>query len=246
MVRARLAEAEAAVDRESRASAISALGRNLAKIPVHADATVRLAGGAGEVLAGDQGPGTPVPAPPAGAVPAAPGPAVPAAPGPAACAHPVNWTHTTASDNGPDGIQIPITWGSSTGTLADLSNCTVREVVRYDPIPNPPFTWNPPNPTILTVPGVNGAGQDTHSYPPGLAGGLVRPLVEGTMTAHQEYQYQCTGPGCAPGWTGFPGQTYDLIREVFAAYVYTDPWRYRITKRGTGNMFSYSREVPIP
>jgi hypothetical protein len=245
MARARVAEAEATVEREFRASAISALGRNFATIPVRADATARPAGSVGEIFAADQGPGTPASGPSAGAVAVAPGPAVP---GPGACAHPVNWTHTSASDNGPDGIRIPIKWDSSTRALADLSHCTVREIVRYDPIPNPPFKWNPPNPTILTVPAINGAGQDTHSYPPGLATGITTPRTEGTATAHQEYQYRCTGPGCSGMWTGFPSQTYDIIREVFARYVYTTPWRYRITKRGTGagNMFSYSREVPIP
>jgi hypothetical protein len=121
-------------------------------------------------------------------------------------------------------------------------------VVRYDAIPNPPFIWNPPNPTILTVPGMDGAAQDTHSYPPGLATGIASPRVQGTATAHQVYEYQCTGPGCSGGWTGFPGQTYDIVREVFPVYVYVNPWRYRITKTGTGagNTFSYSREVPIP
>ena len=138
-------------------------------------------------------------------------------PAPAAvCAQPVNWTHTGATDNGSDGIRINISWDSSTGTLADLSNCTVREVVNYGAIPNPPFTWNPPNPTILTVPGANGAGMDTHSYPPGLAS-IPTPRVAGTMVANQVYQWKCTGTGCDSAWHDFPSQNYTITRQVFGA-----------------------------
>jgi hypothetical protein len=164
---------------------------------------------------------------------------------PAACAQPVNWTHTGARDFGPDAIRIDITWDSSTGNLADLGSCTVREVVRYDPIPNPPFIWNPPNPTILTVPGTAGAGMDTHSYPPGLKTGITDPRQEGTATAHQVYQYRCTGAGCSGNWENIPGQAYTITRKVFPEYVRINPWRYRITKTG-GAGFSYSREVEVP
>ena len=178
-----------------------------------------------------------------------PSPRVPAAP-PAAvpCPHPINWTHTNPRDHGADGIRIDIAWDSSTGNLPDLTDCTVREVVNYDPIPNPPFLWNPPNPTILTVPGVNGVAMDTHSYPPGLRTGITNPRQNGTATANQVYQYRCTGSGCSGMWTDFPGQTYAITREVFAEFVRLNPWRYRITKEatGTGNAFKYSREVEIP
>jgi hypothetical protein len=189
-------------------------------------------------------PTAPVTPPRAATPPTPPAPPAPAVP----CAHPVNWTHTGATDNGADGIQIPITWGSSTGRLADLSDCTVREVVNYDPIPNPPFLWNPPNPTILPVPGTAGAGQDTHSYPLGLRTGITNPRRQGTMTAHQTYQFRCTGPGCSSTWTNFPGQTYDIVRTVIPQLVRENPWRYTITKTGTGagNTFRYSREVAVP
>jgi hypothetical protein len=162
------------------------------------------------------------------------------------CTQPINWTHSGGTDVGECSIEIPISWESSTGNLADLTDCTVREVVRYDPIPNPPFIWNPPNPTILEVPGVDGAAQDTHSYPPGLRNGISNPRVAGTATAHQVYQFRCTGPGCSGNWEDFPNQRYTITREVFAQYVRLNPWRYRITKTGVGNTFSYSRECEIP
>ncbi|MBZ0303811.1 MAG: DUF4157 domain-containing protein [Anaerolineae bacterium] len=165
------------------------------------------------------------------------------------CARPINWVHGPgAADHGADAIQINITWQSSTGNLADLSNCQVREVVNYDPIPNPPFIWNPPNPTILTVAGTAGAGQDTHSYPPGLKTGITNPRTDGTAVAHQVYQWRCTGTGCSGSWTDFPGESYDITREVFPEFVRLNPWRYRVTKQGTGtgNTFNYSRDVEIP
>jgi hypothetical protein len=242
-------------------------GYNIGQIRIHADMpTLTSRRAMGEILVSDQVGTTPaLPAAPATAPStAAPPVAAPAIAPPTAapvaaattCAHPVSWVHSAATDFGPDGIRVPITWQSSTGNLADLASCEVREVVRYNPIPNPPFLWNPPNPTVLTVPGRNGAGQDTHSYPLGLKTGITNPRTAGTMVAHQVYQHRCTGPGCSGTWTNFPGQTYDITREVFRQYTLEgggfgpllNPWRYRITKQGTGagNTFSYSREVEIP
>jgi hypothetical protein len=165
------------------------------------------------------------------------------------CAHPVNWTHSNPKDFGPDGIAIPsIRWDSSTGKLADLSDCDIQEVVNYLPIPNPPFTWNPPNPTILGSAATGGVGHDIHSYPPGLKHGITNQRIPGTMISNQVYQYKCTGPGCSSNWTDFPGQTYSITREVFQRFIYPNPWRYKITKQGTApcNTFNYSREVEIP
>ena len=161
----------------------------------------------------------------------------------ATCAHPINFALGAAQDFGPDAIQIPISWDSSTGNLADLANCTLREVVSYDAIPNPPFLWTPPNPTILTVAGTLGAAQDTHSYPPGLQTGITDPRQSGTMVAHQVYQCRCTGPGCSGTWDNIPGQTYTITRAVFPRYALTNPWRYSITKT---NVAGGSREVAVP
>ncbi|MFM6324918.1 MAG: DUF4157 domain-containing protein [Microcystis panniformis] len=163
------------------------------------------------------------------------------------CAQPINWNHSNPRDHGPDAIRIDITWQSSTGNLADLANCTVREVVNYDPIPNPPFLWNPPNPTILTVPGTAGAGMDTHSYPPGLKTGITNPRKADTMVANQVYQFRCTGSGCSGNWIDFPNQRYRITRTVIEQPgPLLNPWRYRITKEGVGNSFNYAREVEIP
>ncbi len=98
----------------------------------------------------------------------------------------------------------------------------------------------------MTVPGTAGAAMDTHSYPPGLRNGITNPRTAGTMTAHQVYQYRCTGPGCSSNWTNIPGQAYTITREVFGQFVRLNPWRYEITKQGVGNNFNFSREVAIP
>ena len=65
------------------------------------------------------------------------------------------------------------------------------------------------------------------------------------MTAHQVYQFRCTGPGCSGTWTNIPGEAYTLTREVFPEFVRPNPWQYQITKQGVGNGFSYRRQVEI-
>ncbi|MHA7059790.1 eCIS core domain-containing protein [Aquimarina sp. M1] len=157
------------------------------------------------------------------------------------CVRPIKWKHKNARKHGANAIRIDINWKSSTGTLADLSNCTVREVVKYGKIPNPPFTWTPPNPTILSVAGTSGAAMDTHSYPPGIA---ALSKKYGNMTATQVYQWKCTGPNCDSKWHTFPGQRYTIRRTVYRIKG-TNKWFYRIQKYG-GWGFRYSRRVRMP
>lgn len=165
-----------------------------------------------------------------------------AAPAQAGCIQPTNFTHTNPRDNGVDGIRVDLAWGSSSGNLADLGHCRFREVVRYDPIPNPPFLWNPPNPTIIELAATSGSAIDTHSYPPGLRTGITDPREAGTMTAPQVYQFKCTGAGCSGTWDDIPGQAHTITRQVYAQFVRDNPWRYKVTKTGV----YFSREVAIP
>ena len=74
----------------------------------------------------------------------------------------------------------------------------------------------------------------------------LEPRQSGTAVAHQQYQFRCTGPGCSGNWEDFPGQAYTITREVYPQFVRLNPWRYRITKDGVGNLFHYSREVAVP
>ncbi|PKV49123.1 uncharacterized protein DUF4157 [Aquimarina sp. MAR_2010_214] len=157
------------------------------------------------------------------------------------CVRPIKWKHKNARKHGANAIRIDINWKSSTGALADLSNCTVREVVKYGKIPNPPFTWTPPNPTILSVAGTSGAAMDTHSYPPGIAS-LSKKY--GKMIATQVYQWKCTGPNCDSKWHTFPGQRYTIRRTVYRIKG-TTKWFYRIVKYG-GSGFKSARRVKIP
>jgi hypothetical protein len=172
-------------------------------------------------------------------IPATPAPATPA---PAACVRPNNFTHTNPRDHGVDAIRVDLAWGSTSGNVADLGHCRFREVVDYDPIPNPPFLWNPPNPTIIEWAATGGTAVDTHSYPPGLRTGITNPRELGTMTAHQVYQVRCTGTGCPGTWENIPGQAYTITREVTEQFVRTNPWRYIVTKTGV----NFSRDVEIP
>jgi hypothetical protein len=76
------------------------------------------------------------------------------------CAVPNNFhlTNTSGFDAGNGTLHLEYAWGSSTGHLADLAQCTVNEKVDYNsadlPFQSPPFPAgiNPPNPTILPVP----------------------------------------------------------------------------------------------
>jgi hypothetical protein len=103
-----------------------------------------------------------------------------------------NFRQTAVSDAGGGTLHFEYAWDSSTGDLSDLANCTLSERVEYDPaelpFKSPPFVpANPPNPTILTVPGVDGVAEDNHSTP-----GFVKPYVAATVTAVQRYRYSCS------------------------------------------------------
>ncbi|WP_299260777.1 DUF4157 domain-containing protein [uncultured Aquimarina sp.] len=155
------------------------------------------------------------------------------------CIRPIKWRHRNARNHGANAMRIDINWKSSTGALADLSNCTVREVVKYKNVPNPPFGYTPPNPTILTVAGTSGAGMDTHSYPP-----ASLSKVYGKSIANQVYQWRCTGPNCDSNWHTFPGQRYTIRRTVYRIKG-TNKWFYRIVKYG-GAGFRFARKVEVP
>jgi hypothetical protein len=162
------------------------------------------------------------------------------------CAHPTNFKLAPATDSGTHDIHINITWESSTGYLTDLLRCKTREVVTYDPIPNPPFLEQPVNPTEKERDAFLGEGGDTHRYTLGLRDGITRPRTAGTMVSHQVFQYRCTGEGCTNVWNDFPNQHYTITREVFPQYFRPNPWRYRVSKVGVDNDYHYAREVEVP
>lgn len=154
----------------------------------------------------------------------------PEAPTEVPCAVPTNFRQTAASDAGNGTLHFEYAWDSSTGNLADLSQCTVGEKVDYDPadipFPSPPFrALSPPNPTILNVPGADGMAQDNHSTP----GPFVRPYRAASITATQIYRYNCP---CKSGgaWQTLAGPI-NIVRSVSQN---TDgTWKFTITKSGS-------------
>jgi hypothetical protein len=154
------------------------------------------------------------------------------------CAVVANFQQTGTSDAGNGVLHFDYTWGSSTGNLADLSACTLSELVEYTPADLPakvpfPASFNPPNPTILSVPAVNGAAQDNHS----IGAPFRKPYANATMTAVQRYRYTCP---CANG-----GNPVVIVGPINIVRSVSDngngTFRYTITKSGSSAVIN-----PLP
>lgn len=148
------------------------------------------------------------------------------------CAIPNNFHQTAANDVGNGTLRFKYAWGSSTGILGDLSQCSVGERVDYDPAdipwPSPPFPAGhfPPNPTIGNVPATDGAVFDNHTT----TGTFVKPYAARSFTAIQVYRYTCP---CANGGnpvslSGFP---YSIVRTV--SQNANSTWKFTVTKTGS-------------
>lgn len=108
------------------------------------------------------------------------------------CAVPVNFRRTLVRKETNGILYFQYAWDSSTGNLADLSNCVVGEIVNYpngaDPYvwPHPPWDEDSPNPTVINVPGSDGGLGDNHR--PGV---FFQPYFQASFTATQYYRYRC-------------------------------------------------------
>lgn len=151
--------------------------------------------------------------------------------------------HQTYVEEIADGVLFFIyEWDSTTGDLADLGNCMVREKVDYpggNPYywPSPPWDGNVPNPTILPVPPILatvGVGYDIHSPPT-----FKKPYVAASVSANQVYQYHC-GPLCCMG-----NDTWETLLSIGPIQRFVtgdgDLWRYSIIKSG-----AYAEIFPLP
>ena len=162
-----------------------------------------------------------------------PGTITPLAVETADCPIPVNYRQTSASDVGGGTLHFEYAWDSSTGALADLSDCKVTEKVDYpngDPFKWPSPPWNgdaTPNPTITPnppYPGTRGKAVDNHS-----TFGFKKPYERASFTAKQVYRY--TTP-CKNG--GKPLALSPNISIVRAVTKKPDGnFKYRITKSGS-------------
>jgi len=147
------------------------------------------------------------------------------------CAYPTNFQQVgNGVDIGGGALRFNYSWGSSTGNLADLSQCTVGEIVTYPGTgnyfpPSPPFpTTGFPNPTIIDLPATDGGFQDTHST----RGTFVTPYSSSSFTATQNYRYKC--PCRSSGnYVNLVGPI-NIVRAVSPST--GGRWKFTITKSG--------------
>jgi predicted nuclease of predicted toxin-antitoxin system len=88
-------------------------------------------------------------------------------------ATPTKFRQTSVADAGNGDLRFTYAWDSTTGNQADLSSCTVGEIVTYQdsrnpwPFPSPPF---PPdaytNPTVIDLAATLPGFQDDHKLTP--------------------------------------------------------------------------------
>jgi hypothetical protein len=116
-------------------------------------------------------------------------------------------------------LHFEYAWDSSSGSLADLSDCEVGEKVDYPGFENPPFS-PVANPTIIWLPGANGSMQDNHGHSL-----LRKPYKNATLTATQYYRYRVSG-GTPVNLMG----PIAIVREVSSKP--DGKYKYRITKSG--------------
>ena len=134
-------------------------------------------------------------------------------------------------------LQFAYTYGSSTGSLADLKDCAIWENVQYpgtaDPYvwPNPPWNDAWSNPTVhpMVTNGAQGKFVDTHRVP-----AWAKTLATADVTAKQFYSYDCP---CANGklpvrtMAGTQKDVLDIRRRVLANKD-GGTYRYVVNKSG--------------
>jgi hypothetical protein len=152
---------------------------------------------------------------------------------------PVNFQQVGPGVAGQSGLlTFNYSWQSSTGNLADLTNCQVGQIVTYPgtanpfPWPDPPYLGSTANPTILWVPADGGVAQDNQSHEP-----FQPPYAANSFTSTQDLRYRCSSTA-AVDFTGF---TDIAIARTVADSTGQGCWGYTITKSG------YSATVsPLP
>lgn len=128
-----------------------------------------------------------------------------------------------------DGVlHFNYSWASTSGALADLSQCEVGEHVAYpggNPYkwPKPPFDGSTTNPTVLSVAATDGVAQDNHSHT-----AFIKPYKAASFDATQEYRSICRHLNT----TNFPGYGNIIIARHVADTTGKGCWTYTITKSG--------------
>lgn len=146
---------------------------------------------------------------------------------------PVDFQQVGPGTPQPGGVLMFIySWASSSGDLADLSNCRVGEFVlcpgpsgpnvRFD-WPSPPYSGSTPNPTVLNVMGVDGEFSDFHKHQP-FSG---PPYAASSIEALQTYRYTCGGK-----YQRFPGWIHIHIDRKVYDKTGRGCYNYRVFKSG--------------
>jgi hypothetical protein len=164
-------------------------------------------------------------------------------PGTVKAPYPTNFTLSAGSDTGSGTLHFGLTWASSTGTMGDLTLCTMGESVTY-PLYSNPLTFPSPlppisgvnNPTVNNFAATAGAADDDHLTP----GTFGTPYSYIDFQATQIYRYAC--PGVSGGNWVTLGSSYTIDRKVTNQNNgNTVPWYFLITKNG------YSATInPLP
>jgi hypothetical protein len=151
---------------------------------------------------------------------------------------PVNFLQTGVSTLSGTVLQFTYTWGSSSGSLADISTCTVREFVTYPGYvqgqqlnyawTSPPYVnTTSPNPTTGVPGSASGAGLTDQQGNVG----FVKPYVANTVTSNQVYQFQCPYYQNNAWVQFFPASGTISITRVVQQVGAT--WQYSISKSGS-------------
>jgi hypothetical protein len=156
--------------------------------------------------------------------------------------HPVSFTLTNRYDlgNGWGALHSEYHWGSSTGSVNDLSSCSVGEFTTYPGYPNSanPWPWPSPypaistdNPTTGSVPGSDGGVYDNNwAYTPNTVPVFRTPYTSLDFTVTQYFRYKC---GNQSQWTVFAGPIY-IYRSVEQNP--NSSWYYAVSKSdGSGS-----------
>jgi hypothetical protein len=148
---------------------------------------------------------------------------------------PTNFRQTGTSDAGNGVLHFDYAWDSSSGNLSDLSDCSVSEKVVYPggatyswPAPFPII--NTTNPTILSVPGSDGTGQDNHGLDGKTGNDFRKPYFGASFTAQQTFSYSC-GSGTSQMTDNLLGP---LPIERSVSQNPNSSWRFTVTKPTDG------------
>lgn len=139
---------------------------------------------------------------------------------------------TNVANNGDGTLSFDYRWFSTSGNLADLSNCSVQEWVNYPT--SGYYTWNSPlyetgfsspSPTILPsppIPGTDGTAGDNLLHP-----GFKTPYQADSFAAAQYFQYSCSNYRNG-SWITFYGPL-TITRTVQNV----PPWTYSVSNNGS-------------